>query len=164
MHVTADTFLRSILGILPTRRRVCELGSHEVNGRIRDNFPSGILYVGVDIREGPGVDFVGDAASWRPAEGVTFDTALACELFEHAPEAGKICRTLYDILEPGGVAIVTTAADPREPHSGEDGGPLREGEYYKNVSPSSLREWLKPFAHVLLDTSHAGDLYALAVR
>jgi hypothetical protein len=96
--------------------------------------------------------------------GVPFTVHNCTEVLEHTPDGAAVCRTAFDALGPGGVFVVTAAGPGREPHSAADGGPLRDGEYYANVPPETLRAWLAPFACVLVDTSAAGDVYALAVK
>ena len=59
------------------------------------------------------------------------------------------------------------ATEPRAPHSAVDGGPLRHGEYYRNVEPDVLRAQLLT-AGAEAVTLHVdrwrGDLYARARR
>ena len=163
MHPGAFNFVAYISRCLPPRRTVCEFGSRDVNGSIRALFP-GTRYVGVDGQPGPGVDAVGDAATWKPDPFQLFDIVISTETLEHAPEAEQICRNAYDLLEDGGVFIVTAASIGRTPHSAIDGGTLRHAEFYRNVSPVLLRKWLDLFKFTLVDTGNATDVYAVAVK
>ena len=66
---------------------------------------------------------------------------------------------------PGGVFIMTAAGEGRLPHSAIDGGPLRQGEFYHNVTASELEGWLSGFAEARITTNpQAGDIYARAVK
>jgi hypothetical protein len=86
-------------------------------------------------------------------------------MLEHTPRGKEVCENAHKILNVGGVLIITAAAPPRSPHSAVDGGALRPGEYYGNVSESCLRDWLAPFGCVLIDNwSNPGDIYAIAVK
>jgi hypothetical protein len=62
------------------------------------------------------------------------------------------------------VFIVTTATTGRAPHSAVDGGVLRAGEFYRNVSPEELNTWLGPFGDRTIYTYMPTDIYALAVK
>lgn len=160
MHPQAYEFVRRCVRSITPRRRVCELGSCDVNGSPRALFP-GAEYVGVDERPGPGVDVVCDAAAFD-CHGA-FDCVVCTEVLEHAPRARDICANAWELLGPGGVFVVTAATDPRAPH-GVDGAAVGE-EFYRNVDPADLRRWLRPFAFVLVDDrENEGDVYALAVK
>ena len=64
-----------------------------------------------------------------------------------------------------GVFVVTPAGVGRAPHSAVDGGPLRDGEYYRHINREQPRGWLVPFGFSLIDSfSTPGDIYALEVK
>jgi SAM-dependent methyltransferase len=150
--------------MLPPRRRVLEFGARDVNGSCRPIF-AGACHVGVDRLPGPGVDIVADAGTWKPSPDFQpFDTVVCLETLEHADNAAAVCANAFAILRPSGVAIFTAAALAREPHSAVDGGPLRDGEFYRNLSVPDLRDYLSAFGCVLIDDSVSGDIYALAVK
>lgn len=170
MHEGAHRFVSRLVMQLEPRRQVLELGSRTVSGPwpfsgpVRPLFP-GAEYLGVDVVAGENVDVVGDAATWRPEPFRRFDTVVCTETLEHAPNAEDICRNAWELLEPGGVFILTAAGVGRAPHSAVDGGPLQEGEFYRNVSRPQLQGWLAPFGFALIDTfTTPGDIYALAVK
>lgn len=175
MHQGAYRFIEWAVQRLPARKKVCELGSRTViwdnhafahNGLVRPLFTAAERYIGVDIREGINVDVVGNAADWRPNPPELFDTVVCCETLEHTPEGKEICQTAFDILEPGGVCLITAAGPGRNTHSCVDGGPnLYPGEYYRNVSPGMLAPWLAPFEFFFTDVlTTPTDIYALAVK
>jgi SAM-dependent methyltransferase len=163
MHPGAYNFVAYMARCLPPRRRVCELGSRDINGSVRGLFP-GAEYVGLDIAPGPGVDVIADAATWKPEPPNPFDTVVSTETLEHTPDAERICRNAHELLVPGGVFIVTAASDGRPAHSAVDGCQLREGEFYRNITPTVMRQWLEMFCLVMIDTGNAMDVYALAVK
>ena len=155
---------------LEPRGSVIELGSRTVagpwpySGPVRHLFP-GADYVGVDSVAGPNVDVVSNMATWQPNPFRPVDTVVCTETLEHTPEAGQMCGNAWQLLGPGGVFIVTAAGVGRAPRSRLDGGPLREGEYYRNINREQLRSWLVPFGFCLIDAfSTPGDIYALAVK
>jgi hypothetical protein len=172
MHEDAYHFIaRTVLQLRP-RRSVIELGSRVIrgawpcSGSVRPLFP-GACYVGLDTAPGEGVDVVGDLTSWWPSSSsqpAMFDTVVCAELLEHTPQAERVCRHAWELLEPGGVLILTAAGVGRLSHS-VDGGPLRPGEFYRNVTVGALRGWLSPFIFCMVDTfSNPGDIHAIAVR
>jgi SAM-dependent methyltransferase len=120
---------------------VCELGSYDVNGGIRDLFP-GWSYVGVDSRPGKGVHVVADAATWD-GDGRKFDVVVCCEVFEHCPTWMQVCRNAYRLLKPGGWFFVTAAGPGRQAHSC-DAALMVEPypEWYGNVDPRELEDRL----------------------
>lgn len=133
-----------------------------MNGSPRLLFPNA-RYVVVDRVAGQDVDVIADAVAWRPEEPV--DLVLSVEVLEHATDPSGLVRAAWESLRPGGYLIVTCATDPRAPHSGVDGGPLHGDEYYLNVAPESLKEWLDPWEDVVTEVHlDRGDLYACARR
>jgi SAM-dependent methyltransferase len=140
--------------------RVLEIGSRDINGAVRDLFP-GADYTGIDSVAGPGVDKVADGATYKGR--ALFDAVVCCEVLEHTEAAPKIIANAHRNLRKGGVLILTTATDPRAPHSAMDGGPLHDGEFYRNISRQTLRRWLKPFSEVEIDVL-GDDIRATAVK
>lgn len=86
-------------------RSTLEVGSLDVNGSVRRLFHGD--YVGVDMREGPGVDIIGLAAdlSFAPAE---FDVVVSTEMLEHDPAPWLSMAEMGRVLRPGGHLLVTT--------------------------------------------------------
>jgi hypothetical protein len=130
---------------------VLDLGGRDVNGSPRPLFANANPYVVLDILPGPNVDIVADAVAWSPDR--EYDVVLALEVFEHTAYWGRICKTVFAALRPGGMAIFTMAGPGRPPHSALDGGPLREGEFYANVYPGDLEIVLREcgFTDVVVD-------------
>ena len=141
---------------------VFEIGSRNVNGSARPAARAGQVaeWWGCDLSPGPGVDYVGpgeDAAPPWPA-----DVVVCCEVLEHTPLTGPILVNAVQRLRPGGLVLVTCATEPRRPHSAVDGGPLRHGEYYRNVSPDELRAAMTAAGLEVVDARaylDRGDLY-----
>jgi Methyltransferase domain len=161
MHEAAWRFLKAVSGTLRRPETVCEIGSRNVNGTARVLFHDA-EYIGVDLMPGPVVDVVADGATWQP--GREFDVVICTETMEHAPDQEALARNLVTLCRSGGVIIVTAAGMDREPHSAIDGGPLREGEPYKNLMPEELQEWFDDCRAVLIDERTDGDIYCVAVK
>jgi predicted methyltransferase len=134
MHIEARQFVEH----LATDRaiRVIEIGSLNVNGTIRDLFPNA-EWIGIDRIAGPCVDVVCDAVEYVPES--LADVVICCEVLEHANNWQRLIESAYQWLVPGGVFVMTCAGLGRQPHSC-DGGELRDGEYYRNLSPVEIRE------------------------
>jgi SAM-dependent methyltransferase len=65
-------------------------------------------YIGVDIHNGPKVDFVIDYAKLWPLEDHTFDVVLCTQVMEHAVDIELILGKITQVLKRGGTLIVST--------------------------------------------------------
>lgn len=63
--------------------KILEVGSLNVNGCLRDAAVSTTQYVGLDLEEGPSVDFVLTPGQDFPVEDNSFDLVMASSVFEH---------------------------------------------------------------------------------
>jgi SAM-dependent methyltransferase len=123
---------------------VLDIGGRDLNGSTRPLFPNANPYHVVDILPGRGVDFVADAADWRPppdcpGEDRQYDLVVTTETFEHAKRWPEIIKTAWDVLRPGGWFIFTCAGPGRPPHSGVEAvWGLIGDEWYANVSPEEI--------------------------
>jgi predicted methyltransferase len=163
MHQAAFNYVAKVVSkYTPPDGDVLEIGSRDVNGSVRGLFP-GRRYIGSDIAPGDGVEIVASGADVTLPEPAA--VVVTTETLEHAAGAEAICRNAYRLLQPGGVFIVTCAGVGRIPHSAVDGGPLRGGEFYANVSKADLSAWLSDFEAVSIEENpEAGDIYATAVK
>lgn len=120
--------------------RVIEVGSRNINGSIRPVFePHAKAYIGVDVAEGSGVDVVADACTWRP--DAPADLVVCMEVLEHCELAPMLIMSMFGMLRPGGILIITAAGPARAPHSAVDGGGLRSDEFYANIYDDELLDW-----------------------
>ncbi len=165
MHEAARQF---VVGVIREQQLVfvdvVELGSYNVNGSARDLFLHATSYVGVDVRDGPDVDVVMDAADFQPAAPV--DVVVCMETLEHANNWELICENAWWMLKRGGIFIVTAATPERIPH-GCDGGDVGATESYGAITPDALTEVLRDLDFVPAEVLHnvaAGDVYAWAKR
>jgi hypothetical protein len=127
---------------LPTditkKTTVVEFGSKDVNGNIHPLIGQA-KYVGIDREDGPNVDLVMDCQEYIGKA----DIVLCLELLEHCDDLDGVIQSIVDTIDEKGMALVTCATDPRPEHSAYDGGPLRTGEFYKNVSFKDLEKSVK---------------------
>ena len=161
MHPAVHRFLADCSRKIQPRNAV-EIGSRNVNGSARDHFTC--AWWGVDIEPGDGVDEVRDYSTGCPLDMVErFDLAVSTETFEHSENWRGLFDFMVDAVKPGGHLIVTCATTGRAPHSAVDGGPVRAGEWYRNVEIDEMDHprvrWLR--SSVDLDN---GDLCAFGVK
>jgi SAM-dependent methyltransferase len=119
---------------------VFEFGAYQVEGQrdyadLRGLFP-GRIYVGCDMRPGPGVDRIEDVSSTSLADGVA-GTVLCIETFEHVFEVQRAFAEVFRILRPGGVFLMTAPLNfPIHAYPDD----------YWRMTPSCLRRMLVPYA------------------
>lgn len=117
--------------------RVLDVGAVDMNGSTRVLFPPGVEYVGIDVHDGPGVDWTGPAHEYpaRGWDGRLFDALVSTECLEHDRFWHLTMRACCQLVRPGGLVVMTCATDLRLPHYTEcwpDG-------YYRNLYERDLR-------------------------
>jgi len=128
---------------------------------VRRLFQDAPEYIGVDIRLGPDVDIVADAATICGLG--EFDVVVSCEVLEHTEEPEGIIAAAYRSLRSGGLLILTAAGPGRAPH-GVMGNEVGD-EHYANIEPDQLDLWLYDWEQVTITEDRgAGDVYAVAYR
>ena len=169
MHPAAMAFLTDEVAEhrLADAARVLDVGGRDVNGTPRHLFPAAD-YVVLDAMPGPDVDIVGDAADPRTTAALgLFDVVVCAEVLEHAEQWRRLVAACWDTVVDGGRLLVTCASTGRAPHSAHDGGPLRPGEHYGNVTPPEMRAVLAVLGvdtHTLTHNPADGDLYVGATK
>jgi SAM-dependent methyltransferase len=153
--------------------RVLEIGSYDVNGRIRDLLLGCADYVGVDLHEGPGVDLVAYGHQVDSPDG-SYDIALSGECFEHDPHWRATFANMVRMTRPGGLVTFTCASRGRPEHGTtrtfacDSPGTQSEGlDYYRNLVADDfgvlpLGEWFSRWRFWYMPTSF--DLYFAGVR
>lgn len=123
---------------------VFEFGSRDINGTARDHWPNA-NWTGIDLYEGPGVDIVADifeliqSGDWRLNQVLeSADLVVCAEMAEHCNRWGELAGVAFSLLKKSGKYLGTAAGTQRKPHSAVDGGKLRSGEYYGNISASDM--------------------------
>lgn len=142
---------------------VLDIGGRDVNGTNRHLFPQAEPYTVLDMRPGPNVDILADAATWEP--GRLYDLVLCTEVFEHAPDWRAIVDTAYRALRAGGRLIVTCAGPGRAAHSAIEATALQPGEYYENVTKAELAEQMQAAGFSFASTERANlDTRGTAIK
>ena len=96
---------------LPMAEPIYEFGSYQVPGQegtanLRELFPDKV-FVGTDMRAGPGVDEVIDLHDLAlPDESV--GSAFLLETLEHVEYPRKALANLQKVLAPGGIVVIST--------------------------------------------------------
>lgn len=162
MHDSAFRYVASVVAG-QKYARVVEVGSRNVNGGVRELVDAGI-YIGIDLEEGPGVDVVADARYWEPPWDAS--AVLCLEVLEHADDPAAVVKACIGYIKVGGRLIVTCAGPGRAPHSGHDGGPIRDGEHYANIEPTDLEQWMAEGLEAVRVEYHAipKDVYATGIK
>ncbi len=165
MHESVMQFVERVLPAeLVTGRSVLEVGSYNVNGSVRSILeplnPS--RYIGVDMREGPGVDLVCKAEDLDPQE-LYSDIVVCAEMLEHAEHWVEAMGSMIDCC---GSLFVMTARGP--------GFPLHDypSDYWRFTLPvvqeacdyfginvlSLAQDWQAPGFHLIADCSGLTEL------
>ena len=133
MHESVMKFVKHVVSkINLADKRVLEVGSYNVNGSVRELFKGAAEYIGVDSREGPGVDRVANAHAlqyyFMPDY---FDIVVSTEMLEHDPAFWLSMPEMGRVLKTGGHLILTARGN---------GFPLHEhpGDYWRFM-PESFR-------------------------
>ncbi len=92
-------------------KQVIEVGARDVNGSARQLIEryGPQRYIGVDIKEGRGVDEICDAGLLLTKYPVNaFDLVVSTEMLEHVADWRLVTHNLKQLVKPGGVLLVTT--------------------------------------------------------
>ena len=122
-------------------QRVLEAGSLDMNGTVREWFPKGCEYIGLDWRPGPGVDAVALVHEWHGRRKY-FDTVISTEMLEHDPYWQKSIAAMVQFVRPGGNLVITCAGPGRAAHC-VDTSPGKD--YYENRTIGEILALLPEF-------------------
>lgn len=89
---------------------IVEIGAYQVAGQesignLREYFPGGD-YVGLDMRQGPGVDLVADVET-LPHANASVGAVIACNTFEHVRHFWKGFEEIHRVLRHDGALLVS---------------------------------------------------------
>lgn len=105
MHNSVRAWVSGIVNEYGLTGSVLEVGSLNVNGGVRDLFAGS--FVGVDFRDGPGVDAVMDGHA-LDFEDASFDVVVSTEMLEHDSAFWLSLAEAGRVLRPGGHLLLTT--------------------------------------------------------
>ncbi|TPV55134.1 methyltransferase domain-containing protein [Aestuariibacter sp. GS-14] len=172
MHWQAYQFVSAIRTCFPSHFRnksVLEIGSHSVNGSIRDLFDTED-YTGLDLSEGEGVDEV--ISGHLYSSDKRFDVVISCECFEHNPYFVETFENMINHLAEDGLLIFTCATTGRPEHgtsrtdpSMSPGTSSLNWDYYRNLTEADFKGFGKELSGSLFFTNeYSQDLYFIGVR
>lgn len=90
----------------PVGARVLECGAFNVNGSIRPLFDMAAEYIGVDERDGFGVDQVANCHA-LPFKDGSFDWVVSSSMIEHDSKFWRSMAEMQRVLRPGGLLAIT---------------------------------------------------------
>jgi len=136
-------------------KRVLDAGSMDINGNNRYLFED-CDYTGLDIGLGKNVDIICPVHCFVPVkrkwwEGrlyyVLYDVVVSTEMLEHDKYWKQSLRSMYWLLNPSGLLLITAATTGRNAHgtyaTDEFSSPYTL-DYYRNITPGMIREALDP--------------------
>jgi len=112
MHATAEKGFQALMHkhVPQGDGQTCiDIGSYNVNGSLRPMVEAhGYSYIGVDIREGPGVDYVMPDPYHLPAAlaGDAFDLIVTSSCLEHCVNPFRLMRDVQEYMLRGGLIVI----------------------------------------------------------
>lgn len=152
-------------------KKVLEVGSKNINGSPRKYFWF-CDYTGVDLSKGKGVDKVGAVNDFETFIGLDwqYEVVISTEMLEHDKEWVSSLKTMYELLKPNGLLLITCAAPDRQEHGTKRTSPQDSPDttdYYRNISAEDFRSVLPPslFTHYTLMYGRGqNDLYFWGIK
>lgn len=114
-----------------TVRKVLDAGSLDVNGSPRKYFDDECEYIGVDAKNGKGVDWWGIFHEYSEKPAGYFDVCLTTEMLEHDPYWRLSLQHMVTMTRLGGSLIISCAGPGRGPH----GVKFYQDPKTENISP-----------------------------
>lgn len=120
MHDSVLAFVERATRDLPEDIRVLDVGALDVNGSARGLFPKAATYVGIDLQDGPGVDFVEDAHNINLSLDGFFDLILCLEMLEHDSAPWLTAAQIAAVGKPGALVLVSARGNGFPLHNEPD--------------------------------------------
>ena len=132
--------------------KVLEAGSLDINGSVREYFADDCEYVGVDAKQGKGVDWWGIFHEYKEKPVGYFNVVISTETLEHDPFWRITLAHMIEMIKPSGALVLSFAGPGRGPHGvkfwqdPDDPKIIRpeyhplgpEADYYWNLKPEML--------------------------
>lgn len=145
MHKQVLTFINRVKARYPqsfTKKEVLDCGSLDINGTNRLFFTH-CNYTGLDIIAGKNVDVVSPVHLFEPLR--QFDTIISTEMLEHDRHWEQSLNSMFALLKPGGLIVITAAGFGRPEHGTTASSPESSpatNSYYQNVSAEMIARGL----------------------
>lgn len=107
-----EFFIENIDCSIIRDKRVLEVGSRYVNGRVRpliEKFCHPREYIGIDIEKGRFVDIIlpaGEILEYFGEEA--FDVVISTEVLEHVKDWRSVIKNIKGVVKKGGLVYITT--------------------------------------------------------
>jgi SAM-dependent methyltransferase len=135
---------------LPIQQPIYDFGSWQAPGQkwgdLRPLFP-GKNSIGVDMREGPGVDTILDLHQLELRNG-SVGTALCMETLEHVEYPRRAIAEIYRVLRNGGIFVVSTCLNFRIHEYPDD---------FWRFTPAGLESLLRAFPVRVIEAMGKAD-------
>lgn len=161
MREDIRAFVAAVSQVFPIAEPLVEIGSYQVPGQegladLRSLFP-GKQYVGCDIVTGAGVDRIEDLHRLSFPDG-SIGTLIAVETLEHVTDPFLAVREIERVLQPGGIAILTTPFN----------FPIHHMPDYTRFTPEGMARLLGGFRTQAVfaqgDAQHPHSVCAIALK
>ena len=149
MHPEIDQFIVSVKQKCPDyfeNKKVLEVGSQNINGSVKRHFNK-CDYLGLDLGEAPGVDFVCDIIDYNAPN--MYDVVISCEMLEHCKTWEQALKQMYQNTKKGGLFLLTCAGNKRQEHGTNNHTPQDSKftlDWYRNISPEDFESVLPKIA------------------
>jgi len=129
---------------------VCEMGSLNINGSVRDYFTD-CTYIGVDVIPGPGVNIV-SIFHESLLKKELYDVVTSMNALEHDMYYEKSLKKMVEILKPAGLMFISCSGLWKEHgtinHDANKSGTVKYSEewskYYKSLTVNDIVNALEP--------------------
>jgi hypothetical protein len=158
MHNSVQVWVRNVISDDNiTGKDVLDVGGRDVNGTVRPYIESlnPRSYIAVDMRPGPGVDLVCNAADLDEHA----DVIICTEMLEHAEQWHAALTGMVNCIRPGGTLLITTRSPGFAKHD-------HPGDYWRFTLPI-MRDALDCCGMNIVrleDDPEAPGIFALATR
>lgn len=85
---------------------ILDVGSYDVNGNLRDAFPANSTYTGLDMENGPNVDYLMSPDYRFPFNNEEFDFIVSSSCFEHCDFFWLVFLEMVRCLRKGGYIYI----------------------------------------------------------
>lgn len=146
---------------------VLDVGSLDINGSNKYLFDDS-EYAGLDMVQGKNVQIISQVHEYKP--GPIFGVVICTEMLEHDKHWKESIRSMYNLLCPKGLLLITCATTGREEHgtvkSKPEDSPATT-EYYKNITEEMFEEAIVDCSFLekeLISNKKIGDLYFYGIK
>lgn len=139
--------------------RVLDVGSFDVNGSVRNIIKGQYKdFIGVDMREGPGVDMVLNAHHLSRNWQVPFFDLVTCvETLEHDCKFWITIKQMRKVLKPGGWLLITAPSVGMGLHE-------YPNDYYRFITPVFEEIFFEGFNEVHIATESYPHDYVFELK